>query len=94
MRERGRPREYGEVEDQLKGLVVLERRCQTLREEVEHLSGKQEVLGDPTVSKKDMQKGAPEKYQEKIFELKELEEQRTKEAPELVHTKHKDQIGR
>ena len=37
-----------------------------------------------------MQKTAPEKYQEKIFEkLKELEEQRTKEALELVQRKHK-----
>ena len=37
-----------------------------------------------------VQKVAPEKYQEKIFEeLKELEEQKTREALELVHRKHK-----
>ena len=37
-----------------------------------------------------MQKVAPEKYQEKIFEeLKELEEQKTREALELVQIKHK-----
>ena len=47
---------------QLKGLIELERRCLTLREEVEHLSERQEVLADLMVSKEDMQKTAPEKY--------------------------------
>ena len=42
------------------------------------------------VRKKDMQKEAPEKYQGNIFpELKELEEQRAKEALALVQKKHK-----
>ena len=37
-----------------------------------------------------MQKVAPEKYQEQIFDgLTELEEQKTKEALELVQRKHK-----
>ena len=41
------------------------------------------------VNKKDMQKEAPEKYQEKIFEeFNELEEQRAKEALALVQKKH------
>ena len=58
-------------------------------EEVEHFSEKQEVLADLTASKKDMQKEAPEKYQETILEiLKELEEQRAKEALALVQKKH------
>ena len=40
--------------------------------------------------KMNMQKTAPEDFQRQIFqELKELEEQKTKEALELVHRKHK-----
>ena len=40
------------------------------------------------VVNKRMQKEAPKKYQEKVFEeFKELEEQRTKEALELVQKK-------
>ena len=77
-------------EEQLKGLVVLERLCLTLKEEVEHPSERQEVLAALVESKINMQT-APEKYREKIFEeLKELEEQtgaRTKEA-------QADQVGR
>ena len=74
----------------MKGLIELERRCQTLREEVEHLGEQQEVEADLMVSKRDMQKEAPEKYQEKIFEeFKVLEEQRAKEALALVQKKHK-----
>ena len=76
-------------DEQLKGLIELERRCLTLREEVEHLSEGLEVLTDLMVSKKDMQKAAPEKHQEKIYEeLKEQGEQKTKEALELVQRKH------
>ena len=62
------------------------KRCLTLREEVEHLCEKQEVLADLMVSKRDMQKEAPEKYQEKIFEEL-LEEQRAKEALVLAQKK-------
>ena len=77
-------------DEQLKGLIELERRCLTLREEVEHLSERQEVLTDVMESKMNMQKTAPKKYQEKIFEeLKELEEHRAKEALALVQLKHK-----
>ena len=71
-------------------MVVLERHCLALREEVEHLSERQEVLTVLMESKINMQRTAPEKYREKIFEeLKELEEQRTKEALELFQRKHK-----
>ena len=77
------------ADEQPKGLIELERRCLTLREEVKYLDEKQQVLADLLVSKKDIQKGAPEKYQEKIEELKELEEQRAKEALALVQKKHK-----
>ena len=56
---------------------------------MEHLSEKQEVLARLMVSKQDMQREAPEKYQEKIFEeFKELEEQRATAALALVQTKH------
>ena len=72
----------------MKGLMMLERRCLTLKEEVEYSSERQEVLTDLMESKMNMHKTAPEKYQEKIFEeLKELEEQRAKEA--LAQRKHK-----
>ena len=74
----GQAKSDADKEVQLKGLVVLERHCLTLKEEVEHLSERQEVLTVLMESKINMQKTAPEKYQEKIFEeLKELEEQRT-----------------
>ena len=46
----------------MKGLIELERRCQTLKERVEHLSEEQEVLADLMVSKKDMQKEASREY--------------------------------
>ena len=71
-------------------LVVLERECQALREEVEHLKEKQEVLTILMEGKMNMHKVALEKYQEKIFEvLKELEEQKTRAALERVQRKHK-----
>ena len=57
--------------------------------EVELPSERQEVPAGMVVSKRDMQKEAPIKYQEKAFEeFKELEEQRAKEAVELVQKKH------
>ena len=66
---------------QLKGLVELERRCQSLRSDVEYLCERQEVLRDLVVSKKGVQRTAPEDCQRKIDEeLKVLEEQRAKEA--------------
>ena len=78
-------------EEQLKGLVVLERHCLALREEVEHLSERQEVLAVLMEGKMNMQKTAPEDFQRQIFQelKKELEEQKTKEALELVQRKHK-----
>ena len=73
---------------ELKGLVELERRCQDLMQEVQLQSERQDVLGG-MVSKRDMQKEAPKNYQENVFEeFLELEEQRAKEALELVQKKH------
>ena len=74
---------------QLKGLVELERRCQNLMHEVKLQSQRQEVLVGMVVNKTDMQKEASKKYQEKMFEeFKEVEEQRAKEALELMQKKH------
>ena len=53
-------------EAQLKGLVELERRCQSFRADVEYLCERQEVLKGLVVSKKDMQRTALEDYQRKI----------------------------
>ena len=49
----------------LKGLVELERRCQDLMQEVELLSERQELLAGMVVSKRDMQKEAPQKVSRK-----------------------------
>ena len=71
---------------QLKGLV--ERRCQDLMQEVQLQSERQEVLVG-MVSRRDMQKEAPQNYQENVFEeFLELEEQRAREALELVQKTH------
>ena len=81
---------FARWEEHLRMLVVLERECLALREEVEHSNEKQEVLTVLVEAKMSMQKVAREKYQEKIFEeFKELEEQKTREAMELVQRKHK-----
>ena len=64
---------------QLKGLVELKWRCQDLMQEMELVNERQEFLAGMVTSKRDMQKEAPEKCQEKVFEeFKELEEQRAK----------------
>ena len=61
--------------------MELERRCLDLMQEVELLSDKQEVLAGLVVSKRNIQKEAPKKYQEKVFEeFKKLEERRAKET--------------
>ena len=66
---------------QLRGLVELERLCQSLRAEVKYQCARQEVSKDLVVSKKGMQRTALEDCQKKINEeLEELEEQRAKEA--------------
>ena len=58
-------------------------------QEVKLRSERQEVLVGMVVNKRDMQKEAPKKYQEQVFEeCKELEEQRAQEALELVQKKH------
>ena len=51
----------------------------------DHLSEKQDLLANLMEGKISLQNVAPEKFQEKIFqELKGLEEQKTKEALELL----------
>ena len=68
-------------------LIVLERECLELREEIEHLSDKQEVLASLMEGKTSMQKVAPEDFQRQIFqELKELEEQKTKRSIGAIGT--------
>ena len=54
-------------EEQLKGLVVLERHCLALREEVEHLGERQTVLAVVMEGKMNMQKTAPQYFQRQIF---------------------------
>ena len=77
-------------EEQLKGLVVLERHCLVLREEVEHLTEREEVLAVLMEGKMNIQKTAPEDFQRQNFqEFQELEEKKTKEALELAQRKHK-----
>ena len=70
-------------EEHLRMLIVLERECLELREEIEHLSEEQEVLATLMEGKMSMQKVALEDFQRQIFqELKELEEQKSKVALE------------
>ena len=64
--------------------------CLALREEVDYLSERQEVLAVLMEGKMSMQKTAPEDFQWQIFQGKqELEGQNTKEALELAQGKHK-----
>ena len=66
-------------EEHLRRSVVLERECLALREEVDNLNEKQEVFTILMEGKMNIQKVAPEKYQEKILKaLKELEEHKTR----------------
>ena len=61
-----------------------------LSEAIEQLSEKQELLLTPMESKKSLQKVALEEFQREIFQdLKEFEEQKSKEALELLGRKHK-----
>ena len=77
-------------EEHLRGMVALERHCLALREEVEHSNERFDVSTILIEGKMNMQKAAPEDFQEQVFqERKELEEQKTKEALELVQRKHK-----
>ena len=60
---------------------MLGRHSLALREEVEHFNESQEVLAVLMEGKMNMQKTAQENFQRQIFqELKELEEQKTREA--------------
>ena len=69
---------------------MLERRCLALKEEVEHESERQEVFDCSDGEQDEHAEDGTERYRETIFEeLKKLEEQRTKEALELVQKKHK-----
>ena len=71
-------------------LIVLERKCTDLSEANEQLSEKQELLTTLMESKKSLQKVALEEFQREIFQdLTELEEQKSKEALELLGRKHK-----
>ena len=72
--------------EHLKGLVVLERHCLGLWEQVDHSSERQEVLAILMEGKINMQKAVLEDFQRQI---KELEEQKTKESLELVQRKYK-----
>ena len=65
------------LDAQLRGLEELERGCQSFRADVEYLCERQEVVKDLVVSKKEMQRTAPQDCQRKIYE--ELEEPRAKE---------------
>ena len=49
-------------------LIDVERECLDLSEAIEQLSEKQELLALLMESKKSLQKVAPEKFQEKIFQ--------------------------
>ena len=48
-------------------LTVLERECLELREEIDHVSEKQELLVTLMVGKMRMQKVSPEDFQRQIF---------------------------
>ena len=77
-------------EEHLRMLIVLERKCTDLSEANEQLSEKQVLLTTLMESTKSLQKVALEEFQRKIFqELKELEEQKSKEVLELLGRKHK-----
>ena len=56
------------TKEHLKGLVVLERHCLALREEVELFSERQEVLANLMEGKMNVQKTAPEDFQRQIFQ--------------------------
>ena len=72
-------------EEHLKMLMILERECLDLSEAIRQLSEKQELLATLMEGKMSLQKVAPEEFRRQIFqELKELEEQKTKEASELL----------
>ena len=55
-------------EEHLRGFVVLERHCLALREEVEQSNEKYEVLTILIEGKMNMQKVAPEDFQEQVFQ--------------------------
>ena len=77
-------------EEHLRILTVLDRECLDLSEASENLSERRDLLATLMESKKCLQKDAPERFQEQIVqEWKELEEQKSKEALELLGRKHK-----
>ena len=77
-------------EENLRMLIVLERECLDLGEATEQLSEKQEFLATLMGSKKCPQKDVCRKISETdLQELKELEEQKSKEALELFGRKLK-----
>ena len=87
---RSSPPERARWDVQLKGLVELERRCQSSRADVEYLCERQEGLKDLAVSKKDMQRTAPEDCERKTYEeLKEVEQEGKSKLWYPVPKKHK-----
>ena len=72
-------------EEHLTMLMIVERECLDLSEAILQLSEKQELLATVMKGNMSLQKVAPEEFHWRIFqELKDLEEQQTKEALELL----------
>ena len=73
---------------QFKGLAELERRCQNVRQEVNLLSERQEMLKGMVEDKIRLQSRATEKYYEQHFHEMELEEKKSREALLPVQNKY------
>ena len=73
-------------EEHLRMLIVLERECLELKEEIEHMSEKQELLATLMEGKMSVQKVAPasEEFQRQIFQGS----RKQKEALELLVRKY------
>ena len=68
-------------------LIIHEQKCQELCQAIEQMSERQESLATVMESMKILQKEAPVTFQEQIFqEIKELEEQLSKEELDLLGT--------
>ena len=71
-------------------LIVPERECLDLSEAIEQMSEKQELLAALMEGKMRLQQAAVAEFQRQIFQdLKELEEQKTKDAWKLLGRQHK-----
>ena len=76
-------------EEHLRMLTVLERERLELSEAIENLCEKQELLATLMGSKKCLQKDAPERFQEQIFQASKNWSSRSYKAQELLGRKHK-----